>query len=278
MAKTTIWTGNSSGAPAVAGNWSNGVPVATDTVIIDGNTTVNMDADPTTFAAVKFALWFIGPDATIDMGTGFSSGETIRFAATKIVHQGTGTFYYFYSDHAVEKTNEIVINSTNRILAANLLCNFYQTDILTITSGRVTTTGVPNIVTNLYISYRSASLTDAVVQGQALFAATLHMNGGTVAFDIPPAVTHINGGALTVNSQSGGGGRAVYIGGNAKLIYNDNVTIDLLEMRSGSLDLTQNSRELTITTMRRWPGTTLKTNELVTITNDEDMTGDGPRT
>lgn len=278
MATTLTWDGSTSGDVNVAANWTPAqVPIDGDSIIVDGATTQDMTGSLQTFAAMKFVSFFVGPDATIDIGTGTAANESLRFAATKLVNQGSGTLYYSFAAPGVNITNEVVVNSTNRVLAMNMLsadiilsANF---PILTIAAGRVEVGAIAIVSATTFLSYRSAQVSDVSYVTTTGSDTNLYMGGGTAEVALLAGTAYIAGGKLTVGEVASGTSITMYISGGAEVVYNNPQLLTLVELRSGTLDLTQRSRELTITTLRRWPGTTLKTNELVTITTTEDMTG-----
>lgn len=278
MADTLTWNGSASGDVNVAANYTPAqVPIDGDSVIVDGTTTQNMTASLGTFAALKFVSFFVGPDATIDIGTSATDGDGLRFAATKIVNQGSGTFYYEAVATGVNATNEIVVNSPNRELAMSINATAAATIVdVAVASGNVAFSGSGITMQFLRTSYRSSVASDVTITstGSFAFAATAHIGGGNVTSNILGTNTFVMGGTLTVsfNSATSSTGN-IFIGNGAEVVFKDDATIPLAELRSGTLDFTQLSRELIVTILRRWPGTTLKTNELVTITTTEDMTG-----
>lgn len=277
MAKTTIWTGAVDGDVSDTNNYSNGVPVSTDTLIIDGQTTQNMDENMSALSAVDLALLFNGPDSLIDLGT-LSAPFTV--AADKIVHQGFGTFYYKTLPAATATTDEIIINSPNRELAMDIATHPTSDNIpvLKVVNGRtVVQEGKLLHASTVWISFQHAVNADAVLEtttSAGANIANLYMFGGIVDLDVMVSNAYVEGGTLTLGdnvfSTSNGN---FYIRGGAVVNYLDDTTLDLVELVNGELNLVNRSRELTITTLRQWPQGILKTNELVTITTTEDMTG-----
>lgn len=273
---TKTWVGTDSGNEGdvnTAANWSpSGVPINGDSIIVNGDTTQNMTGSLGTFASFLFPSFFVGPDANIDIGTANDAAGSLRFAATKLVNQGSGTFYYYFA--SANETAELICNSSNSELAMTWLTgvvNTLTTGVLT--SGHVTATGTGLNVTKLFSSFRGAKDTDVRADLTSVAPTVFYMGGGRISIDVPPPTLHLSGGVLTVTGTTGAVQPTIYISGNAKLIYDHILTVALVELRSGTMDLTQRSRELTITLLRRWPGTTLKTNDLVTITATEDMDG-----
>jgi len=67
MAKTTIWDGSTDGDWGTAGNWSNGVPVSTDTIIIPADVTQGIVGGD--YSAVLLAACYYMPGSTVTLGT-----------------------------------------------------------------------------------------------------------------------------------------------------------------------------------------------------------------
>ena len=279
MATTLTWIGSVSGDVNVAGNWSPAqVPIGGDSIIMNDKAQAAMTASLGTFAAMKFGSFHVGNSCNFAVGTGAADGSGLKFAAAKLVHQGTAAFYYEAVALGVNKTDLIIVNSSNRELAMNVNATAAaQIDTFNGTAGNIVFTGSGITMSSLIISYRSSINSDTIMSSTGTFdlSPTIFMKGGFVTTQFLAGETFCMGGKLVIeyNSSTPVIGTGFYIGGNAEVVYKGDSVVPLIELRSGTLDLTQRSHEATVTILRRWPGTILKTNDLVTITNTEDMTG-----
>lgn len=113
MAKTTSWLGTTNTSWNTAGNWSNGIPVSTDTAIIAKGATralatdLNRTADDAT--GLDLALLIVENGHKYPVGT---SGERLAFAGTKVIIDA-GVDVWLNSDNAAHN------NGIARIITRN---------------------------------------------------------------------------------------------------------------------------------------------------------------
>jgi hypothetical protein len=268
---TSTWTnGAASNDWSVAGNWDGGVPLATENVIFDGerstaDVTAGLDQSAVDIGSLiihKNYTGKIGVDGSTPLQ--ISADKIVQMGGQLFVKDGTGTIDHIYvevdrrSDGAT--TTEIDGDTVTR-----LTCIKGNIKVLT---------GIGTIA-NLEVSYRNSQASDVNLEYQATgdTITNLYMNGGTV--DVIGTVTSlfVEGGRYVHNQGAGGAVASMYIT-DGNVIYNDAATITLAVVMGGVLDLSQDTREKTITTLRVFPkGKAIVPSDTVTITNGDNRRG-----
>jgi len=276
--KTTTWFGTTDGDWTVAGNWGNGVPSSTagdkDTVIYSKDAvnamTTNLDrTGDAAGAGLDLALFYVEEGAPLPIGT---SGSPLTLAADKIVHRGTGAFYFKSSDGTGSLTTDNVIVDSDRTDSDAFTCDMANGVTVSRFHAfkgmiRFKSSMAASSVGEAWFSYRTSPLTDVIVNveaaGSDLFTA-VSMNGGRVTCGRSIANADVYGGRLEQNAAVT---RYVLSGGT--VVHKDNTIITGMRINGGTMDLRQVPGELIITDRHMLGGATMLYNkDLVTITND----------
>lgn len=274
MATTILWNGGTSGDMAVAANYTPAqVPIAADTLLVDGSVANPPDTNMDQLAAVNLALFFVGKDSVKDWGT---SSSLFEFSADRIVLQHSrGTSYLKLKAF----TDEMIVNSSATGTACVITSDGGALDNLTVTKGFLDASGFGLGIGNLHTSYRTSPDGDALLTGVvASGGATtqLLMYGGLITLSRIPTTSYVHGGVLTITSASANhpGSPDVHVYNGARIIYNASDSLNAVNIINGTFDATQVTREITIATVRVWPeGVFKKADDLVTVTDLQDMTG-----
>ncbi len=223
-----------------------------------------------------FNLIWIGRGHGFDIG---DSANPLYTNATKLVHQGEGQL--FYKKFPVSVTNQVIINSANNNAAATITGTDGTTPWdpvgitnLNATRGHVTIAGDVD-VGQLFVGYLTNPTFDVTVVAAAEPVTVLIVYGGqyTGAF-VPPAV-HIYGGSIALTGTTGAGLIQMFQSGG-RFQYDSTKTITAYYLLGGVADLTQATREVTISALYKAPdpiATLFKSDDLVTIVTTHDFTG-----
>ena len=94
---TNIWRGTASGDASTASNWTEGVPVANQDVIVPPWATFGITASLDAISSVALKSFWVqdGFDKNIGTSTGFFRVDVSGSGATQFLYEGSGTLAKF---------------------------------------------------------------------------------------------------------------------------------------------------------------------------------------
>lgn len=280
MAKVTIWTGAVDGDWATAGNWSNGIPVSTDTVYIEHasrSIDTNLDQSAVTLAALYVRQSYIGQlgtaaaylqigTAVLHVGGHVGAGAPAGSPRVKI---DVGT-----TACAISIWNSAAVSIDAGLPPIRLLANNAATTLRVsrgIVGLAVGASSETSTVASIDVGFLTNKLNDAsVVVGPGVTVATLTKTGGAaVVHCAATTITNTDGSLLTMGT--GAIGTLTVQGGTA--VCNSAGTITTLSAYGGLVDMTQSSAPRTVTTSRiKAPGALRLDPTVITLTNPLSLT------
>lgn len=153
MPDITYWTGAVSGQPSLAGNWTNGVPIAADDYgILDRG---NVSLDPSLGDIAAFGIMIIKPGFKGNVG---ATGNKMTTSITKVIHTGTADLWL---DDAAGLTADVYL----RCASSNVVVVLGGDTMTNITAHRcnLTLDGTLGICALLQVGYVSSLMTDVKV-------------------------------------------------------------------------------------------------------------------
>lgn len=264
MAKTTSWTGSASTDPDAVANWDNGVPVSTDTALLPASGKRALIPTGAGWGAIQLALLDIQPGFRFGVG---ASGNPLVVGATKLIHRGLSTLEF---EGALGGTTDEVIINCDKVGPRGAVVNGSGIARVLIVKGHVVLDDLPNLV-RLEITYRTNPLTDSVVTAtDGAAALTFVFSAGQYATNTLYQTTDMSDGVFTYTGDAGL--TTVNLMGG-RLVYNGSGTLANANLVGGELDFSANPNEVTITDLWKLRDATLIRSELLTVTNEHDMTG-----
>lgn len=228
MADITYWTGAASEKVDLAGNWTNGVPVAADDYGVFDRGSVNVDPSQGNIPA--FGKMIIRPGYTGAIG---GSGNKMTSSITEVIHQGTAALWL---DDAAGTTADVFI----RCASSNVVVQLGG-DTMTrihLYRGDVTLDGGLGICAILKVGYVSNILSDVkcniVTNGNVV--TLCHQTGGRVILNKTITTLNVNGGFIRVPITTSGVLTNVYQGGGRVENFGVGAMTDL-HVDAGTFDL-----------------------------------------
>lgn len=184
---TTAWKGTIDGDLTNAGNWTGIVPIANDTALWDGSSSVAVDTNAAALTALTFDEVNIGRAYAANLG---DSGTPLEFSAVRFLFNGTGKLFFnngstgTTADLWVETPSGSVVLGDNSsgggitritLLAcqdAVLASTLDSTNDLFVGSGVNATIQGSNTIANVYVAPGATVTSTAAI-------TNLHMFGGT---------------------------------------------------------------------------------------------------
>ena len=268
------WIGNISDDINVAGNYATGSkPVSTDSVVLNKFTIRPMGTNLATFSGDTWPLLLIGEDCplTEPFAVG-ASGKGLDVTITKLVNKSRfsgviteGTVARAIIDSSKAKEKGPAYHS--KAGACTTLVAVKGQSVIDNDSG----------ITRLLVSFRNSRRFDAdVLIDVAAPMTEMIQLGGVVRIvrgGAGASIFRVKGGQFIVEAAVTGTVTEMWID-EGRVKYDGQGTIAKVYGRTGELDTTGVSNLLTIDEMRRWPDFTfLKFDDIVTVTDDKDMTG-----
>lgn len=246
MADVTYWTGAVSERADLAGNWTNGVPIAADDYGIFDRGSVNVDPSLGDIAA--FGIMIVKPGYKGSIG---ATGNKMTTSITKVYHFGTAPLWL---DDAAGTTTDVYL----RCASSNVVVVLGGDTMTNITAHRcdLTLDGTLGVCALLQVGYVSNLMTDAkvtiVTNGNAVTAC--RQWGGNVTCNKTITTLDLQDGFHKIPVASSGvhtnarqsGGRAENFGVG---------TLTDLQVGPGTYDLGLEAK--TITKSVRHPGGTI---------------------
>ena len=205
MADITYWTGAVSEQASLAGNWTNGVPVAADDYGIFDRGAVNVDPSLGNIAA--FGKMIIRPGYTGNIG---ASGNKMTTSITEVLHQGTAELWL---DDSAGTTADVFIQCASSNVVVQL-----GGDTMTrihLLRGNVTLDGTLGVCSVLNVGFVSNILSDVkcsiVTNGNAV--TVCNQSGGNVTTNKTISTLYMSGGFHRVPVTTSGVLSNVYQGG-----------------------------------------------------------------
>ncbi len=279
---TNIWTNGA--APdqewLTAGNWALAhAPLATEDVVLNGTATgsITCNGGPSTAAGVELNSFTRMAQYTGDVGT---SAFPLRFSTVdatippaeinpldakgKAIIFGPGKFFFENADGGVgNEVDYMYIDTDNQ---SDIIELTGQIDNLTLVKGRVT--GLVGLdVDSLFVTYRTNPISDSVVllQNTALMTA-LSIGGGKVTKTAGQVIFVTMLGGQYLHDSTAGQFSTLVLGGG-KLTFNPAASIGFAGVLGGTLDMSQDGRDKTISLLLVQPGAVYLSGPHVTITN-----------
>lgn len=246
MADITYWTGAVSERADLAGNWTNGIPVAADDYGIFDRGSVNVDPSLGDIAA--FGIMIIKPGYKGAIG---ATGNKMTTSITKVFHYGTAALWL---DDSAGTTADVYL----RCASSNVIVVLGGDTMTNITALRcnLTLDGTLGVCALLQVGYVSNLLTDVkcsiVTNGNAVTA--MRQWGGNVTNNKTVSALDINGGVHKVPVASSGVLSKTYQGGGRVENFGVGAIADL-HVGPGTYDLGLEAK--TITKSIRRPGGTI---------------------
>lgn len=271
-----IWTGAVDGDWNNTGNWSGGqLPADGDDVIVQagaGAMTTNLDRSGG--SGLRLNLFVTDPGFTNNIG---ASGSPLTLNADRVVHRGTGTFWF--RDKAgtdLFTTQEIVVDSDATGEAMHV--DGDNVERLLILKGNVTVESSAAPIGLVEVSYRSVPQTDArlTVNSGAGVIETMFVMGGLTTCNARVRTMVASGGVVT---QDVAPIETLVLSG-ATVIYNtprgssDDGAIVTAHLMRGTLDFTRTGVKKLIRSLFLWPGATFQRNASLTTITDKKFMGD----
>ena len=297
MAKTTIWDGSTDGDFTDATNWTNGVPVSTDTVIFDGRTAQDLDISIAQSAVVlaelhihqaytgkigTTAAYFEIASAIVTIGQHYGSVATPAGSGQIKLDLGSSTAAQVTIwDSATVNTDDA---TKEPIL---IICAHANTDFFVLKGNvgiAMNDDAETSTLGDISVFYRSNLASDATVTlGPGVTITNVNQTGGALNLQTAATLVSVSGGTLN-NSGSGnittltlnGGTATNYSSGaitnldvfGGTFVHNGTGTITTLEVFGGTVDTLRkdDSRVITNLTMSVGAVVMLDANA-VTVTN-----------
>ncbi len=272
-----IWT--NAAAPdqewLTAGNWTLGVPVDDDDVVLNGTAvgSVACTGGPSTATGAKLNSFTRMSQYTGDVGT---SAAPLRFSTVdatsdpinpldvtgKAIVAGPGKFYFENADGgAGDEVDFMYIDTDNQ---SDVIELSGKIDNLTIIKGRVTALSGA-VLANVFVTYRVNPNSDAVLtlENTALMAS-LGMNGGRVTKTTGESLAVTVSAGKCVYGISAGQATKIIVDGGV-LVWNAATILGDATVTGGVLDLSQDGREKIISRLEVFPGAVYLDGPNVTI-------------
>lgn len=268
MAKTTNWQGGVSTDPDVAANWSNGVPVATDTAVCVR--TANRSIIPT-------SSWTGRQLAKLKLNAGFrfNVGDVdnpLIVGAVEVIHRGLGTLYYEGSP--TQDTDSIIVNADSprsQVAPAAFIAGSGVSRVSASKGAIVLASGLATL-DRLELHYRDNPLQDVFVDAVGATTSTvLLISAGTLFSTAAYSRVHMAGGRFTMTNSNIS---TLNLSGGT-LAFNSDGQIATAHLMGGTLDFTANPHEVTIVNLYKYPDGEFLRTDLTSVTNEFDMTGSG---
>jgi len=263
-------------------NWGATTPVDGDTVIIPNGVTASITTNVDQ-SGIDLALLQVDQGYPGNIG---ASGTPLKIAATKVVHRGSGTLYFFSGMNTatvasnLETTDWVLVDSDGgahidgisitRITAIKGTITLAGSLGVTVHTNQ--TAALPADVEIAHRSNRSSDVQMTKNCASLASTGTMRIMGGyTETTGAVPVmqisggiVKHANGSAITTLTMTGG-----------YLQYNSTSTLVTAHVFAGAvLDLSGNSLQKTITTLNVYSGgTVIMDTNLVTVTNKNIFAG-----
>lgn len=274
MAKTTSWAGGISGDWGVAANWTNGVPAAGDTVIFPSTATRDVTAGLAQ-GAIDLLLLRVVNGCPVNIGL---PGSPLVIAAEKVVHRGSGTFYFQTSQNLLG--DEVIVNSPNLTGAMYLSAIDAARKLFRVlcVRGRLVIEASLDELSTLMTSYNEQygfqkADVDCRMTNAAGIGGIHHVAGRMKTYVDSASSNHQYGGYW----ETGAGlHRSLTLSGG---IYRYTVPSSVGAMASlsligGTFDAQGNHVEQQVSSVYEWPGGQfLYDDDLMTVNTWKDMTG-----
>jgi hypothetical protein len=253
MAKTTSWSGGLSGDWSVAGNWTNGVPAATDTVIIPSTATRHITAGLDQ-NAVDIGVLDIRQGCKINIGL---SGNPLHIADDSggaiFYHAGSGALYLNASS-----TCNLFVQSPNMVNAVTGVGEIFARAV--IIQGRAVNLGADRVeLVGPDARFYEAGSVGA--SAHIIMSDGVAEIGGSLG---SPAIVYLNGGDLTYT----GSGMTLLWQFGGSITFKGTTGVLTAYLVGGVCDFSQNDSECTITTLYKYADAELLESPSLTITNE----------
>ena len=267
MAKTTAWRGTT-GDISLAANWTNGVPVATDIVLIPEDAFGPMNANMATYVGVQFAELHIDPTPHA-IGT---PGSPFEASANRVIWRGEGPMYW--KDTGGTPTTVVIASQVPVTPDAK----FYLLGTTTVNihgkSGRLEIGNTGAVIASLTMSYSldpSSDLSVVIVPSSDALT-TLQMDAGTLLCQRPVTSARCNGGHLRQVGQA----ITNFVNAGCVVEYEHTAGASFVAM-GGSTDFTTTLDDKTIDSLVEYPESTIIENTRTVFTARLRLNLDPPR-
>lgn len=208
--KTTSWHGAVNGSWIEAGNWTNGAPntdASNDTLVFLAGAAHPPSADLDRSGdgggfGLRPHLVYVESGVLYNIG---SPGNSLVMRAIKVIHKGDGTLFY-RSSGAGGTTDEIIINSPNAILAADIDAEFGSIGVnwLIVSQGHVVISDRMNITQLVMTQLRGLPAPTVLVNESVSSLERVVINGGRLTCKAPISIFIIvtGGHVILTNTQT----------------------------------------------------------------------------
>lgn len=268
MAKTTNWQGGVSTDPDIAANWSNGVPVATDTAICVR--TANRSIIPTSsWTAERLAKLKLNEGFRFDVG---DVGNPLIVGAIEVIHRGSGSL--FYEGSPTQATDSIIINADTPRGRSNGAAFIAGSGVLRVSASKghiILAAGLATL-DRLELHYRDNPLEDVFVDAVGATTSTvLLIAAGMLVSTAAYSNVEMSGGTFVQENSDIG---TLNLSGGT-LTFNTDGQIATAHLTGGTLDFTENPHEVLLRNLYKYPDGEFLRTDLTTVENEFDMTGSG---
>lgn len=260
----SVWTGAVDGVWGTAGNWTGGVPLAGERVLIADNTTAIAGSDQS-----AADLDVVVVDEAYDKTIG-SDGSPIILAANRVVLRGSGAVFIKADGAGID---DLVIDCPTNQIAVNVDSNLTDLTNLHIIRADVTIKGSAGTILLVKVKYRNNRDSDAIltISSGITGITTLEQDGGRITSAGAITTARLRGGRLVQGTATI---TTIDADGGAHIEFNFGGIIATAYIARATLDMLQSPDAKTITDLWRYPGAVVRLDpEVVTITNDRDHRG-----
>lgn len=266
------WVSTTGDLSAAASYSPSGVPVANGSIYFDGSSQFDVVSGLTAFTGIDLTrIWTQAPY----QGNIGANGNPLLTGVKYLIHNGSGSLILRLEDHALH--TDIIVDSPNIQDAfrlensASALLNVY------LLRGGSSISGTIAAIDNLYVCPSALSqqlnvTIDATFTSQTRY----YQNGGLVTTTVPLGTASgdcvVSGGLLIYDlSATGAWGRIIVTSGG-RFEYDGTGALSRCLVESGGvLDMLQDSRAKTITSLVLMPGSTFLTHANITVTTLVDL-------
>lgn len=263
MAGATVWNNAAqTGDLNTAGNYTNGVPSATETPAIwDQTNSDSVTAGMSDLTAVNVPEIIFNPGYTGDIG---SSGAPLDIHADKITFRGAGRLFFKNGDSSAD-TDDLILDAPSSPLM-QIGCVTAGITRIAALNGPVTLDATLTGTADLYVG---AGAIVTIEGANAITNVFVDRGGQVKACNVPITTLYMLGGRMLQN-RDGGRITTIVMGGDAYLDYQA-ATGPALAIVGGTavLDFGKDGREKTVTAARVFKSGRIKMSHSLIITTGE---------
>jgi hypothetical protein len=267
------WVSTDGNLNAAASWYPSGVPTGDDSIYFNDSSQVDVVSGLTALTAIDITRIWIQPTYGGNIG---AHGNPLAVQAARVIHQGSGSFYYSHKTHS-GYAGQIYVDSPNLQDAFHLAATQNTAAWLYLRSGGAniannTTIGaifvIPGGINQVFLTIGSG----------CIYIAEYHQTGGTVTTKSELGHTSgaiIDGGLLVVDkSTTPTWDYLTLTGGTVQ--YNGSGNIIYATLMGGTLDMAQDNRAKNISVLRAYPGANFLTHDDITVLIPIDLRPDVP--